>query len=209
MDYIKAATADDLKNKVPEANAVKELNSNLNLKYNPEDDYIYILNRTDWVKWRKAGLISSKLIPLNGSGLTVITDYLTNSYTLAFDENTDTMAYADAVSHPSDFSVNRAWYIGVRFKSKAIVSNCDFQLGVKRGSALYPTVSLQYSDDGTVWNTVSSLTTKFGEESLKCSDDKGHLYWRLYIDGCTGYTNGWDSPYSCGIHEMQLMGAFE
>ena len=28
-DYIKAATADDLKNKVPEANAVKELNSNL------------------------------------------------------------------------------------------------------------------------------------------------------------------------------------
>ena len=29
LDYIKAATADDLKNKVPEANAVKELNSNL------------------------------------------------------------------------------------------------------------------------------------------------------------------------------------
>ena len=28
LDYIKAATADDLKNKVPEANAVKELNSN-------------------------------------------------------------------------------------------------------------------------------------------------------------------------------------
>lgn len=30
LDYIKAATADDLKNKVPEANAVKELNSSLN-----------------------------------------------------------------------------------------------------------------------------------------------------------------------------------
>ena len=29
LDYIKAATADDLKNKVPEANAVKELNSKL------------------------------------------------------------------------------------------------------------------------------------------------------------------------------------
>ena len=29
LDYIKAATADDLKNKVPEANAVKELNSSL------------------------------------------------------------------------------------------------------------------------------------------------------------------------------------
>ena len=29
LDYIKAATADDLKNKVPEANAVKELNGNL------------------------------------------------------------------------------------------------------------------------------------------------------------------------------------
>ena len=29
LDYIKAATADDLKNKVPEANAVKALNSNL------------------------------------------------------------------------------------------------------------------------------------------------------------------------------------
>ena len=29
LDYIKAATADDLKNKVPEATAVKELNSNL------------------------------------------------------------------------------------------------------------------------------------------------------------------------------------
>ena len=29
LDYIKAATVDDLKNKVPEANAVKELNSNL------------------------------------------------------------------------------------------------------------------------------------------------------------------------------------
>ena len=29
LDYIKAATTDDLKNKVPEANAVKELNSNL------------------------------------------------------------------------------------------------------------------------------------------------------------------------------------
>lgn len=29
LDYINAATADDLKNKVPEANAVKELNSNL------------------------------------------------------------------------------------------------------------------------------------------------------------------------------------
>ena len=29
LDYIKAATAADLKNKVPEANAVKELNSNL------------------------------------------------------------------------------------------------------------------------------------------------------------------------------------
>ena len=32
LDYIKAATADDLKNKVPEANAVKELNSNLTEK---------------------------------------------------------------------------------------------------------------------------------------------------------------------------------
>ena len=30
LDYIKAATADDLKNKVPEANAVKTLNSSLN-----------------------------------------------------------------------------------------------------------------------------------------------------------------------------------
>ena len=30
LDYIKAATADDLKNKVPEANAVKELNGKLN-----------------------------------------------------------------------------------------------------------------------------------------------------------------------------------
>lgn len=29
LDYIKAATADDLKNKVPEANAVKELNGKL------------------------------------------------------------------------------------------------------------------------------------------------------------------------------------
>ena len=29
LDYIKAATADDLKNKVPEANAVKELNDKL------------------------------------------------------------------------------------------------------------------------------------------------------------------------------------
>ena len=32
LDYIKAATAADLKNKVPEANAVKELNSNLKWK---------------------------------------------------------------------------------------------------------------------------------------------------------------------------------
>lgn len=32
LDYIKAATADDLKNKVPEANAVKELNSSLEWK---------------------------------------------------------------------------------------------------------------------------------------------------------------------------------
>lgn len=32
LDYIKAATADNLKNKVPEANAVKELNSSLNNK---------------------------------------------------------------------------------------------------------------------------------------------------------------------------------
>ena len=30
LDYIKAATADDLKNKVPEANAVKEINGKLN-----------------------------------------------------------------------------------------------------------------------------------------------------------------------------------
>ena len=32
LDYIKAATAADLKDKVPEANAVKELNSNLQTK---------------------------------------------------------------------------------------------------------------------------------------------------------------------------------
>ena len=34
LDYIKAATADNLKNKVPEANAVKELNSSLSNKQN-------------------------------------------------------------------------------------------------------------------------------------------------------------------------------
>ena len=37
LDYIKAATADDLKNKVPEANAVKELNGNLGAHIVTED----------------------------------------------------------------------------------------------------------------------------------------------------------------------------
>ena len=46
-DYIKAATADDLKNKVPEANAVKTLNSsldNLGIKRAVYDSSTKILN---------------------------------------------------------------------------------------------------------------------------------------------------------------------
>ena len=46
LDYIKAATADDLKNKVPEANAVKELNSNLKIKKLNVSDITSIGNHT-------------------------------------------------------------------------------------------------------------------------------------------------------------------
>ena len=47
LDYIKAATADDLKNKVPEANAVKTLNSsldNLGIKRAVYDSSTKVLN---------------------------------------------------------------------------------------------------------------------------------------------------------------------
>ena len=51
LDYIKAATADDLKNKVPEANAVKELNGKLQLKGTPKmnqmSDGRYVISCTD------------------------------------------------------------------------------------------------------------------------------------------------------------------
>ena len=56
LDYIKAATDANLKNKVPEAKAVKELNNSLNVRYNEDTDIIQIYFGGEWLDWKSADI---------------------------------------------------------------------------------------------------------------------------------------------------------
>lgn len=76
LDYIKAATADDLKNKVPEANAVKELNSNLSVLSN------YSINETEIGTWVDGKPIYRRIYTadnVNISSTTLIDSLFTSS----------------------------------------------------------------------------------------------------------------------------------
>lgn len=85
LDYIKAATADNLKNKVPEANAIKELNSSLDIarKTLPANTATITFN-DDRITENTIFSFYTSVYGLNPNEVTVTT----GSVTLTFDKQT-------------------------------------------------------------------------------------------------------------------------
>ena len=205
LDYIKAATDNNLKNKVPEAKAVKELNNSLgdisgftNATYDSLGDFIQYCVDNGYLP----DINSLRLIP------TMTSNTAPSGRAFASAEGSGHGAYKVFDNNNSTFWWNNAAgvagsTIGYKFTKKVVVRKLEMmshnQEGVK-------TFKVQASDNGSNWvdisgnleisNNVTNVT------SYRIENDTPYLYYRIYI--VDGY--GSSDRVSVNMRTLQFYG---
>ncbi|MFF3149507.1 hypothetical protein ACFVRU_49305, partial [Streptomyces sp. NPDC057927] len=90
-------------------------------------------------------------------------------------------------STPRATAVKDVVWFGVKFNEKTLINNLSFQQGGSVDNSI-PSISIQFSDDGTLWTTALSTTLNRNgiKRIININVTSLHVYWRVLANSNSG-----------------------